>query len=42
MTIATARQDDVEIAFESFGSPPGDPLLVMGVGAQMLYWHDEF
>ena len=23
--------------------PPGDPLLlVMGVGAQMLYWHDDF
>lgn len=43
MTIAMARHDDVEIAYETFGGPPGDPLLlVMGVGAQMLYWHDEF
>jgi pimeloyl-ACP methyl ester carboxylesterase len=43
MTIARGRRDDVEIAYESFGWPPGDPLLlVMGVGAQMLYWHDEF
>ncbi len=43
MTIARARRDDVEIAHETFGSPPGAPLLlVMGVGAQMLYWHDQF
>lgn len=42
MTIAKARRDDIEIAYETFG-PPGNPLLlVMGVGAQMLYWHDEF
>jgi pimeloyl-ACP methyl ester carboxylesterase len=43
MTIARAWRDDIEIAYETFGSPPGDPLLlIMGVGAQMLYWHDEF
>jgi pimeloyl-ACP methyl ester carboxylesterase len=43
MTMARARHDDIEIAYETFGGPPGDPLLlVMGVGAQMLYWHDEF
>ena len=43
MTIAKARPDDVEISYETFGGPPGDPLLlVMGVGAQMLYWHDDF
>ena len=43
MTIARTRHDDVEIAYETLGSRPGDPLLlVMGVGAQMLYWHDEF
>jgi pimeloyl-ACP methyl ester carboxylesterase len=42
MTIAKARRDGIEIAYETFG-PPGNPLLlVMGVGAQMLYWHDEF
>jgi pimeloyl-ACP methyl ester carboxylesterase len=43
MTTARARRSDIEIAYETFGDPSGDPLLlVMGVGAQMLYWHDEF
>jgi pimeloyl-ACP methyl ester carboxylesterase len=43
MTVATARRDGIEIAYETFGDPSADPLLlVMGVGAQMLYWHDEF
>jgi hypothetical protein len=43
MTIPKAQRDDIEIGYETFGGPPGDPLLlVMGVGAQMLYWHDEF
>ncbi len=42
MTIRRARHDGVEIAYETFGGPPDDPLLlVMGVGAQMLYWHDD-
>jgi pimeloyl-ACP methyl ester carboxylesterase len=41
--IAKGHRDDIEIAYETFGGPAGDPLLlVMGVGAQMLYWHDEF
>ena len=33
---------DVEIAYETFGDP-ADPtiLLVMGLGTQMLAWHDE-
>ena len=43
MTIAKATRNGIEIAYETFGGPPGDPLLlVMGVGAQMIYWHDEF
>jgi pimeloyl-ACP methyl ester carboxylesterase len=43
MTTARARRGEIEIAYETFGDPSGDPLLlVMGVGAQMLYWHDEF
>ena len=43
MTIEKAQRDKVEIAYETFGGPPGDPLLLMtGVGAQMIYWHDEF
>ncbi|MFG3137239.1 alpha/beta fold hydrolase [Streptomyces sp. NPDC048211] len=34
---------EVSIAYESFGDP-GDPpvLLVMGFGAQMLAWHEDF
>lgn len=34
---------EVSIAYESFGDP-GDPpvLLVMGLGAQMLAWHEDF
>lgn len=34
---------EVSIAYESFGAP-GDPpvLLVMGFGAQMLAWHEDF
>jgi pimeloyl-ACP methyl ester carboxylesterase len=34
---------DVEICFETFGEP-SDPamLLIMGLGTQMLAWHEEF
>jgi pimeloyl-ACP methyl ester carboxylesterase len=43
MTLARARRDDIDIAYEMFGDPSADPLLlVMGVGAQMVYWHDDF
>ena len=32
----------VEIAYETFGEPTGRPLLlVMGLGTQMLAWHEE-
>ncbi len=33
----------IEIAYESFGSPEGRPLLlIMGLGAQLVHWDDEF
>jgi pimeloyl-ACP methyl ester carboxylesterase len=43
MSEQTARVGDIELAYESFGSPE-DPalLLVMGLGTQMLGWHEEF
>lgn len=43
MTVGRARHDSIEVAYETFGDRSGDPLLlVMGVGAQMVYWHDDF
>ncbi|MFF3831659.1 alpha/beta fold hydrolase [Streptomyces sp. NPDC002458] len=38
-----AVSSEVSVAYESFGDP-GDPpvLLVMGFGAQMLAWHEDF
>lgn len=38
-----ARANGIELEYESFGRA-GDPplLLVMGLGAQMILWHDEF
>jgi pimeloyl-ACP methyl ester carboxylesterase len=38
-----AKAGDVEICFETFGDP-SDPavLLIMGLGTQMLAWHEEF
>lgn len=40
--IRRVKLRDVEIAYETFGDP-GDPaiLLVMGLGTQMLAWHDQ-
>ena len=41
--IARARNGEVKIAYETFGTPTGQPLLlVMGLGVQMLYWPDDF
>ena len=35
--------DGIELAYEHFGDPTEPPLLlVMGLGAQMLRWDDEF
>jgi pimeloyl-ACP methyl ester carboxylesterase len=43
VSIAMARNGEVEIAYETFGAPSGEPLLlVMGLGVQMLYWPDDF
>jgi pimeloyl-ACP methyl ester carboxylesterase len=39
----TARNGSVTIAYETFGSPEGEPLLLIaGTGVQMLIWPDEF
>jgi pimeloyl-ACP methyl ester carboxylesterase len=40
--IKTARHNDIDIAYQCFGSA-GDPLLlIMGLATDMLYWHDGF
>lgn len=37
------RNGDVELAYETFGSPAGEPLLlIMGFGYQMVWWPDSF
>jgi pimeloyl-ACP methyl ester carboxylesterase len=39
----TARNANVTIAYETFGSPEGTPLLLIaGTGVQMLIWPEEF
>src|SRR5262249_30071681 len=41
MATGTARKGEVELAYETFGSPGGEPLLlIMGLGLQMLWWPD--
>lgn len=43
MSIRTARNGDIEIAYEVLGPADGEPLLlVMGLGAQMVGWPDGF
>jgi pimeloyl-ACP methyl ester carboxylesterase len=38
-----AGAQGIDIAYESFGAPYWPPvLLIMGLGAQMLSWHEEF
>src|SRR6476646_6890012 len=43
MPEAIARVGELDICYETFGDP-GDPalLLIMGLGTQMVAWHDEF
>ncbi|MEC4834818.1 alpha/beta fold hydrolase [Mycobacteroides chelonae] len=43
MTASTAKVGDIELCFEEFGNP-ADPavLLIMGIGAQMVFWRTEF
>src|SRR3954447_29036 len=41
MTVRTARNGDIELAWEQLGEPGGEPvLLIMGLGAQMVGWPD--
>ncbi|GGS75995.1 alpha/beta fold hydrolase [Nonomuraea spiralis] len=41
--IQRAAANGIEIAYESFGSPAGRPLLlIMGLGAQLIHWDDDF
>ena len=43
MTVKIARNGEVELAYETFGDPSGEPLLlIMGLGHQMLLWPDGF
>lgn len=43
ITQGTAKHGDISIAYEVFGPSTGKPLLlIMGVGMQMLLWHDDF
>ncbi len=43
MSVQTASANGIEIAYETFGSSGGRPLvLVMGLATQMLAWHDDF
>jgi pimeloyl-ACP methyl ester carboxylesterase len=43
MAVETVKANGIEIAYEAFGDPSARPLLlVMGLGAQMIVWHDDF
>ena len=38
-----AQANGIELCYESFGKDDADPLiLIMGLGAQMIHWDDEF
>ena len=40
---ATARANDMDIAYDAFGDPRSKPLLlIMGLGFQMIVWDEEF
>lgn len=41
--VAPDREDTVNIAYEQFGPPDGEPLLLFsGLGMQMIMWHEHF
>jgi pimeloyl-ACP methyl ester carboxylesterase len=43
VTIRTAHNGEVELAYETFGAPGGEPLLlIMGLDFQMVFWPDDF
>jgi pimeloyl-ACP methyl ester carboxylesterase len=37
-----ARINGLEITYDTFGEASASPLLIMGLGAQMIAWHEEF
>ncbi|MBV5271048.1 MAG: alpha/beta hydrolase, partial [Afipia sp.] len=38
-----ANANGIELCYEIFGAPDAEPLvLIMGLGAQMIHWDDEF
>ena len=38
-----ARCNDLELEYDTCGDPSSPPLLlIMGLGAQMIFWHDDF
>lgn len=38
-----ARANGIEIEYDTFGDPAAEPLLlIMGLGAQMIFWHEDF
>lgn len=38
-----AKTNGIELCYEIFGAPDAEPLvLIMGLGAQMIHWDDEF
>lgn len=40
---ALVRANSIELCWDEFGSPDAPPmLLIMGLGAQMILWHDGF
>jgi pimeloyl-ACP methyl ester carboxylesterase len=43
MSTLRAEANGISLAYETFGDPARPPvLLVMGLGAQMIGWHDDF
>jgi pimeloyl-ACP methyl ester carboxylesterase len=42
MQTFTAHHHGIQIAYQRFGATDDPLLLIMGIGADMLYWHDDF
>jgi pimeloyl-ACP methyl ester carboxylesterase len=42
MRTLTADNQGIQIAYQRFGSADNPLLLIMGIGADMHYWHDDF
>src|SRR6266480_3089418 len=42
-SVPRARANGIVLEYETFGDPKAEPLLlIMGLGAQMITWEDEF